>query len=271
MQSFQVNMRRDGTFGIGELALPSAYRKGDIPAEFYRRQASGEIPLVDQNLSPSSFIRTILLTDGRFTGLASAPPSAVLNFVVSGQLALDVGAGYETRLIPGDLFLLDLDSAAQLTVTAGDNCRLIQIGVAADWPGPEAKLQAPTTLLPRSTKEPKIIRMYQGADDQSYLAQLPELFPASVNQWSAPRPVVGFRLLGWEDGTIDWHPEVVNNLAVFLSGELEVEVGGGGGAKDAFRAGDVCLTQDRTGIGHITTARGVVHVATIVIATQDLW
>jgi len=27
----------------------------------------------------------------------------------------------------------------------------------------------------------------------------------------------------WENGCIDWHPEVVNNLAIFLSGELELE------------------------------------------------
>ena len=271
MQTFRVTTRPDGTYDVGPLALPSAYRKGDIPAEFYRRQASGEIPLIDQNLSPSDFVRTIVLKDGRFAGFAGEPRGAVLTFIISGQLVLGADAGHAPRLVPGDLFLLDLDSASRLTVTAEDNCRLLQIGVAADWPGPEAKIQAPTTLLPRSTKEPKIIRMYQGADDQSYLSQLPELFPAPANQWSAPRPVVGFRLLCWEDGAIDWHPEVVNNLAVFLAGELEVEVGGAGGAKDALRAGDVCLTQDRTGIGHITKARGVVHVATIVMATEDLW
>ena len=270
MQSFRVTTRPDGGYDIKPLALPSAYRKGDIPAEFYRRQASGEIPLADQNLSPSGFVRTLILEDGRFTGLASEPPSAVLNFVISGQLALGTDTG-QTVLTPGDVFLLDRDSAARLTVTAGGNCRLLQLGVTADWPGPEAKLQTPTMVLPRLTLEPKIMRMYQGADDQSYLSQCPELFPAPANQWSAPRPVVGFRLLCWEDGAIDWHPEVVNNLAVFLAGELEVEVGGGGGAKEAFRGGDICLTQDRTGIGHITKARGVVHVATIVMATQDLW
>jgi len=28
------------------------------------------------------------------------------------------------------------------------------------------------------------------------------------------------------NGCIDWHPEVVNNLAIFLSGELELEASG---------------------------------------------
>jgi hypothetical protein len=75
----------------------------------------------------------------------------------------------------------------------------------------------------------------------------------------------------WEDGFIDWHPEVVNNLAIFLSGELELESGGGGGAIEVFHAGDVCLAQDRTGEGHIDRTRGVTHVALIVVETENLW
>jgi hypothetical protein len=134
-----------GGIHVRALPLPAVYRKGDIPAEFFRRQASGEIPKAEQNLAPATFIRTIIVDNGRFTGLASAAGAAsgaLLNFVVSGALSLPGGA---TNLVPGDLFLVDADSAARIVLTARDHCRLIQLGVAQDWPGPDAKLQVAGT------------------------------------------------------------------------------------------------------------------------------
>jgi hypothetical protein len=181
------------------------------------------------------------------------------------------GTGQATSLISGDVFLVDADSSARIVPTARGNCRLIQLGVAADWPGTDAKLQDPGTLTPRRTNEPNIKHLYQGKDDRTYFSEFPQLFPAPPNEWSAPRVTAGFRFLCWEDGFIDWHPEVINNLAIFLSGELELESGGGGGAIEVFRAGDVCLATDRTGVGHIDRARGATHVALIVIETENLW
>jgi hypothetical protein len=259
-----------GGIHVRPLPLPAVYRKGDAPAEYFRRQASGEIPKAEQNLSPVAFIRTIIVRDGRFTGLASAP-GALLTFVVCGELSFPTSTGEAAQLISGDLFLVDADSASRIVMTARDNCRLIQIGIAPDWPGPDAKLQVPGTLTPRKGGEPKIKRLYQGADDRTYFSEFPELFPAPPNEWSAPRSATGFRFMCWEDGFIDWHPEVVNNLAIFLSGELELESGGGGGAIEVFHAGDVCLASDRTGEGHIDRTRGATHVALIVIETKNLW
>jgi hypothetical protein len=269
MKALRITAHAD-EIQIRPLPLPSLYRKGDVPAEFYRRQASGETPKAEQNLSPTSFVRTIVVPDGRFTRLASAP-GALLTLVICGELSLTTGAGQATNLVSGDLFLVDADSASRIVPSARGNCRLIQLGVAPDWPGPNATPQSPGTLTPRLGNEPNIKHLYQGKDDRTYFSGFPQLFPAPPNEWSAPRPAAGFRFMCWEDGFIDWHPEVINNLAIFLSGELELESGGGGGAIEVFHAGDVCLATDRTGEGHIDRARGAVHVALIVIETEQLW
>jgi quercetin dioxygenase-like cupin family protein len=269
MKALQISAQSGATLAR-PLAFPAVYRKGDAPAEWFRRQASGQIPKAEQNLSAAAFVRTIVVRDGRFTSLASAP-GALLTFVVSGELSFATGAGEATRLVPGDIFLVDADSASRVVPTARGDCRLIQLGVAADWPGPDAKLQDPGTLTPRRGEKPNIKRLYNGKDDRTYFSEFTELFPAPANEWSAPRATTGFRFMCWEDGFIDWHPEVINNLAIFLSGELELESGGAGGAIEVFHAGDVCLAEDRTGEGHIDRTRGVTHVALIVVETENLW
>jgi hypothetical protein len=269
MKALRITAHPDG-LQVRPLPLSSVYRKGDAPAEYFRRQASGEIPMAEQNLSRAAFVRTIIVPDGRFTKFASAP-GALLSIVVGGELSLATGAGQATNLIAGDVFLVDADSSSRIVPDARGNCRLIQLGVEPDWPGPDATLQEPGTLTPRRGNEPNIKHLYQGKDDRTYFSEFPQLFPAPPNEWSAPRVAAGFRFMCWEDGFIDWHPEVINNLAIFLSGELELESGGGGGAVEVFRAGDVCLATDRTGEGHIDRARGATHVALVVIETEHLW
>ena len=266
MRAFEITA---GTT-IRPLPLPSAYRTGDVPAEHYRRQATSEVPTVVPNLSPARFVRSIALEDGNFAGLKSGPDS-LLTFVVAGALTLTTSGGRTTTLFPGDLFLVDELSAAHIGVSARDNCRLVQVGVEPVWPGPEAKVQGPGTLTRRDAGAVKIKRIYKGGgDDLAYCREFAELFSAPPNEWSAPRPVAGLRFMCWENGFIDWHPEVVNNLALFLSGELEVETSGDR-LVNVFHAGGVCLTEDRTGVGHIVRCRGVTHIAVVVMNTTDLW
>jgi hypothetical protein len=265
MRAFEITA---GTT-IGPLPLPSAYRAGDVPAEHYRLQATGEVPTVVPNLSPARSIRSIALEDGSFAGLKSGPDS-LLTFVVAGVLTLTTAGGRTTSLFPGDLFLVDELSAAHIGISARDNCRLVQVAVQPDWPGPAAKVQGPGTLTRRDADGVKIKQIHKGDDDLAYCREFVELFLAPPNEWSAPRPVAGLRFMCWENGFIDWHPEVVNNLAIFLSGELEVETSGDH-LVNAFHAGDVCLTTDRTGVGHIVRCRGVTHIAVVVMNTQDLW
>ena len=244
--------------------LPVLHRDGGwVDPMPYRLQASGELPMPQQNLASSSGLRTIRLSDGPHPALFQAGPPS-LDFVISGTLTL----GGET-LVPGDV--LRSGAADMAAATAGD-CRLIRLGLAAGWPGPEAIVQDAGTPTPRPSGEPNLRRMDTRADGKSWSASFANLFPAATNEWSPVTPVRGFRFLRFADGTfIDWHPEVVNNLAIFLSGDMEIEIGGGGPIIDHFLAGDVLLAADRTGEGHIDRMHGTIHLALIVLEDEHLW
>ena len=58
---------------------------------------------------------------------------------------------------------------------------------------------------------------------------------------------------------------------VRLKVELEIETEGRGGGIEVFRAGDICLAEDRAGGGHIDRTRGATHVGLLVLETEDLW
>ncbi len=134
---------------------------------------------------------------------------------------------------------------------------------------PKAELQRPGTINPRQGTTTNIKRIYKGADDKAYFTEFQELFPDVPDQWSAPRQIAGFRMLCWEDGEMDFHPCVINQLGLVASGELEIEVGSG--EKQIFRTGDICLSEDRTGEGHLNRVRGAMHTTNFVIETEHLW
>ena len=270
MKAFEIRAQRNGAVEIRPLPLPSLHRKGDASAEYFRQQARGEVPKAEQNLSPSSFFRTIRFDDGDIDNLAGEPGS-LLSIVISGRLTIDGGGGAVLTLEPGDVFLAESAALSKVRTAAKDHCRLVQIGVSPDWPGPDAKLQPPGTHNPRSSSEPNLKRVLRDDDDQAYFVEFPELFAAPANSWSSMRPVAGFRFMCWEDGVLDWHPEVINNFGIFLSGEMEIETGGRGGRIEVFHAGDICTAEDRTGVGHIDRCRGMTHVAVIVFDTEHLW
>ena len=269
MKAIRVSKQQNGTLAITDLPLPTIQRKGVAAADRYRQQSTGEIPRGrDFNPIPSNVVRAIVLSDGLFKGLASQP-GALLSFVISGDVLLMAGSGQTSTLKPGDIFLVDGVSASQVVLDVRQQCRLLQIDVAADWPGPQAELQRPGTIHPRQGTTPNIKRVYKGADDKAYFTEFRELFPDSLDQWSAPRQIAGFRMLCWEDGEMDFHPCVINQIGFFSSGELEVEVGSG--EKQIFHAGDICLSEDRTGQGHRNRVRGVMHATNLVMETEHLW
>ena len=270
MKAFHIRAQGNGAVEFQPLPLPSFHRKGDAPAEYFRQQARGEVPKADQNLRPASFLRTIRFDDGDVDNLASEPGS-LLSIMISGRLTIDGVRGEALTLQPGDVLLAESSALATVRTVAKDHCRLVQIGVSSDWPGSDAQLQLPGTHNPRSSSEPNLKRVVRDDDDQSYFKAFPELFAAPANRWSSPRPVVGFRFICWEDGFIDWHPEVINCFGIFLSGEMEIQTGGRGGGIELFHAGDICTAEDRTGVGHIDRCRGMTHVATIILATEHLW
>ena len=267
MQAYHVVAQANRTYKIEPLPLPSLYRKGDMPVEFYRDQVTGKTPRADLKLTKSNFVRTIHVTEGKFTNFGGRAGN-LLSVILSGEFTLGTGAG-AARLVPGDVFLVDEACVTHVAINVRGDGRLVQVWVPPEWPGPDAKILPPGTIVPRTTKEPKILRMYQGDDNLSYFSPMPEMFPAPLNQWSAPRPLTGFRFMCWEDGFIDFHPEVINNCGIFLSGELELETSDG--STEILHAGDVCLGQDTTGEGHIDRARGATHTFLIVMETEDLW
>jgi hypothetical protein len=267
VKAVRVTVGTGKTYQGAPLAVPTAHRKGEASAEGYR---SGSLPKENFNANPGDAVRAIALSDGKFTGLASRP-GALLTFVISGDLTLSVDSPQLRHLEPGDILLTDARSSS-VPIEAGNQCRLLQIGVPADWPGAGAEVQQPGTLIPRPpARAPKLKRIYKGEDDKAHFSEFSELFPKALDEWGAPHAIAGFRLLCWEDGFMDWHPCVTNQLAIALAGEMEMEVGGGAGAVEVFHAGDVCLAEDRTGQGHIGRFRGVVHVAAMVLETQNLW
>ena len=269
MKAIRVSAHQNGTVAMADLPLPTIQRKGVATADRYRQQSTGEIPRgKDFNPIPSNFLRAIVLSDGAFKGLASQP-GALLSFVVSGDVSLMAGSRQTAKLKPGDIFLVDGASAPEVVLDVRNQCRLLQIDVAADWPGPKAELQRPGTINPRQGTTANIKRIYKGADDKAYFTGFQELFPDAPDQWSAPRQIAGFRMLCWEDGEMDFHPCVINQLGLIASGELEVEVGSG--EKQIFRAGDICLSEDRTGEGHRNRVRGAMHTTNFVIETEHLW
>ena len=264
---------QDGALVIAPLALPTIHRKGDVGADNYRQQAKGEVKVQTYFASQAADVmRAIVLSEGNFRGLASQPGS-LLNVVISGDLTLVAGLGQSTKLESGDVFLVDGTSAPLVTLDVREDGRLVQIAVSPEWPGTEAQIQGPGTIRPRPGAEPKLKRVVrgQGDDDKAYFAELTELFPRTPDHWSAPVPLSGFRMMCWEDGWMDYHPSPANQMGIIQSGEMEIEVGGGAGAKNVFCAGDICTSEDRTGQGHITRARGAVHTTNLVFSTENVW
>jgi hypothetical protein len=270
VQAVRITADPNKTYRVAPLALPTEHRKGVVSAEGYRRQASGAIPRANFNPNPADSVRAIALADGKFTGLASRV-GTLLTFVISGDVTLSHGSSQLCRLEAGDILLTDGQSSS-VPVQVRNQCRLLQIGVPADWPGAGAEMQRPGTLIARPPgAAPKLKRICKGADERAYFSEFSQLFPLTLNEWGTPHAITGFRMLCWEDGSMDWHPCVTNQLAIALAGEMEMEVGGDGGAVETFHAGDICLAEDRTGEGHIGRFRGVVHVVIMVLETENLW
>ena len=72
MKAIRVSAQQNRTLAIADLPLPTIQRKGVATADRYRQQSTGAIPRgKDFNPIPSNFLRTIVLSDGAFKGLAS--------------------------------------------------------------------------------------------------------------------------------------------------------------------------------------------------------
>src|ERR1700693_4666145 len=122
MKAFQIRARGNGAAEIRPLPLPSLHRKGDSSAEYFRQQARGDVPKAQQNLSPSSFFRTIRFDDGDIDNLASEPGSS-LSIVISGRLTINGGGGAALTLESGDVLLAESTALSKVRTVAKDQCR----------------------------------------------------------------------------------------------------------------------------------------------------
>jgi hypothetical protein len=270
MKAIRISALATGGYQVAPFGLPAIHREGAVNTDHYYRQARGVSPTAKQQSMPADAFRTIVLSSGRFTRFASQP-GALLTFVISGELTVDREQAQPLTLEPGDVLLTDEASAANLAFDAVSQCRLLQLGVAKDWPNGAPSLDVQGTIIPRSSNVPNIKRMFTGDDSRSHFAHFPELFSGPKDHWSLPRLIHGFKILCWEDSELDCHPAGVDQLAIFLSGETQLEVGGEGGAIEIFRAGDICLGEDRTGEGHADRVLGAVYTVMLAVDSGNAW
>ena len=268
MKAVRVTVQADGTSSIAPLAWPAIQRKGDAGADNFRKAATVGVMPSHFNSQPAYALRAIMLSEGEFKGLASQA-GALLTLVVSGDVTLKAGRS-QSELEAGDIFLSDEESAPGIVLDVRGQGRLVQLAIASDWPPAGAEIPTSGTINPRQGP-PNFTRIVkgEGSDDKAHFAELTELFPKTCDRWSSPFPLTGFRMMCWEDGWMDFHPCVTNQMSIIMSGEMEVEVGGG--AKTRFRAGDICVAEDRTGQGHTSRARGAVHTTNLVFAMERVW
>tara|TARA_R110001606_G_scaffold235685_1_gene383513 strand:- start:47 stop:859 length:813 start_codon:yes stop_codon:yes gene_type:complete len=261
----------DGTGSVTaeELPLRLPHASGVIDPEPFRARARGEGPALPEAFAPSAGVRTIFVDPANPCPLFGVD-DRLLTFVISGQVAVTTG-NEEILFRRGDLFLVDNGQILEPMFETSADCRLIQIFVGADWPGNRARIAKADSAVKRVEQSSNFKRMYRGADDKSYFKPFDSLF-GPVGEWSIVTPLVGFRFIRMAADTfIDWHPEVVNNFVIVMSGGLQLEVGGGAGAVEIFRPGDICLAEDRTGEGHIDRVHGEVLVAILIVEDEHLW
>lgn len=255
---------------VEDLALRMPHASGVIDPEPFRARARGEGPALPEPFDVSGGMRCLYLPDGGIAADLFDRPEPVLTFVISGSVEIESDNRGMMVVVPGDVFLASgLQGVGK--VHPGPDCRLVQVLVEPDWPGAKARPVRPPQAHPRGDRPCNFKRMAKGDDNRSRFHLFETLF-ARPGRWSAITPLVGFRFIGMlEDTFIDWHPEVVNNLVIVMSGALELEVGGTPGGVEVFRQGDICLAEDRTGEGHIDRVHGYVQVAVLILDDADLW
>ncbi len=269
MQSLHFVLEPGAQCCAYDLPLRMPQVSGIIDPEPFRSRARGEGLALAEAFAPSGGVRSLQCDPDRHVALFGLA-GPLLTFVISGGLEVETANRGRLQLGPGDLFLSCGEDLEKFFTTAGD-CRLLQVLVPADWPGDRARPAHTATQAIRSGPASNVQRMFKGADDKSYFRPFDNLF-APPGQWSEVTPLIGLRFIGMAaDTIIDWHPEIVNNLVIVLSGALELETGGGEGALEVFYEGDICLAEDRTGQGHIDRMHGHVQVAILIVEDADLW
>lgn len=269
MKSLWIYADADGNSCFKPLPLPFKRVTKPIDAEIFRRQARGEDAWRPPRLLSSTGLSAMRVVGERNDPWTTAEARHLV-FVISGRVELTASDGSTCVLEPGDAYLEDDVSGKGHRVRWVGECRVLRLGGLEPWNPEGEALSATSALSSQASKGPLLRRMYKASDDKSYFRSFDYLFPEEPGKWSAVRPVIGFSFTHFPpDFFIDWHPEVVNNFVVVMTGELELEVGDG--SVEVFGPGDVCLAEDRTGQGHIDRMHGENRIAVIVFEDQHLW
>lgn len=270
MQTVRIASSPAGGTVAEDVPLPFVNIDPPLEASIFRRLAAGEqIRRTTAPLIPAHGLQAI-----RTTGPQTRYWNTVgrfLVFVISGRLQICATAGDARDLTPGDVLLIDTAKIADGVLRRFGDCRLLQIHLHYEWMA-HGTLPQPALDRPGDPqRKPKLKRMYQARDDKSYFKAFDELFATANGDPGVAKPVRGFWFVRFEPGAfIDWHPEVVNNFVIVLSGALELEVSGDG-AIEVFGPGDVCLAEDRRGAGHIDRMHGINRLALVEFEDHESW
>lgn len=259
-----------GASHLEPLPAMAMHYEGPVDAEGYRRRARGEEPPVAHRFATSSGLRTIQLNPDQPADILG-PPACRLTFIVSWEVILRDDGGQVAELARGHLFFTEGNLGLRGSIRHRGTCQLVQLAVTGPWSEAGATPLTLAEVPSAPARAPNLQRLYKGEAERAYFRFFHELFTAPAGRWSAERPVTGFRICTLADGTfIDWHPEVVNQVVLVLSGEIALE-SSGDRRNERFQAGDVCLAEDRTGIGHIDRVRGLTALWLLVMEDRDLW
>lgn len=271
MQTVRIFATAQGGTNVEDVPLPFVAIDPPMDARIFRRLAEGEeIPRTTAPLMPACGLQAVRSMEQQ-TRYWNPDCGRYLVFVISGEIAVSTTVGNGRSLVPGDVLLIDSADVEDGMLQRLGDCRLLQLRLADDW---VARGTLPDAGLDRAGdphRRPNLKRMYKSGDDKSYFRAFDQLFPEATGRPGAARPVRGFWFVRFEPGAfIDWHPEVVNNFVIVLSGALELEVSGDGSI-EFFSAGDVCLAEDRTGEGHVDRMHDINRLALIEFEDEDLW
>lgn len=102
--------------------------------------------------------------------------------------------------------------------------------------------------------------VYTGPDMKSRVCHLSPAFlpgaPSALSHWTAALPVAQWRMARLTPGVRGWHANPNPAVSILVRGRIETTVGGDGGTTWTSAPGDVGVSLDALGEGHLTNVIG---------------
>lgn len=119
------------------------------------------------------------------------------------------------------------------------------------------------------------LRIWASEDGESHVEALDLPFevsdflpPAAPMHLTEPTPASSYFIARVPPGWVaDWHPSPVRELAVYLSGEGEIEATDG--SVRPLEPGTILLVDDTTGKGHKTRVTGSEEMLVVIVTLPD--